>query len=989
MLTLGFGFGCNRRGRPLAPTPLLHPTVVTNTLTYKGITFTFDPPVKIGTALNGQKFIATDTATTWTASDYPSALVAGSQAHGAQFDPQLLNGISDIQGCDEKLSLLTGSQAAGAMDYDTALNIDPGNTGIPFDIPIGLCGRLVKTTRNLAPANNWQVIDKKLFINIVPEVPPYGAVFPIFDGLGGVEWETQSTLNKNAVFAGCGYVTGQPTLASCRTLGYVPDCDMPFFFNNGEQRRPWLANTLWDNGYASDVAGTLGPLVSAMHAEGPGAVANAEFYALATIGGYFAENSRRGNIYHGGAGQSTGMKPLSTILAMATSTAEVKADCLLHEGSETHQYFWVTEAFVGVASGFPNGSGAGNEYRWTFEDVHVGRAHFFHGGQALPPNPAVDASLYSSAIPVRYEFTSGSVGLYGAANILLIPGAAQWLLQGGANDQTNPFAAWISYWRRYSTFNNHNSTIPAYGSNALRNFYLEKALVLCPVAPLTTVPDAFAPRQSQTTYLSAVNDGFHLDFTDAMQAIEAVTRLDLRYTLDEGVSFLEDLNVAYPIYDKLSGLPRGVNVGVQNRRWSASGAGPWSVNKEQDVGDPTRFVIVPTGTPSGAAVNVQAPQISQHTYPNFPGRFKIADATVPVGTVLYAGKGWWTGDITGAWTYSWKVEGVEVGTGATYTVQTGDASITLTVTNGGVSAVSSNTVNDTVLAITSPSSGNVNENSTLSHALTATRPATFAIRTVAQNGASLDDTRFEISGSTLRWVGNGTKDYEAPNDSNTNNTYVVVVRATNAYTGQTADQTITYTVTDVAEGSETYYNFTAADGTVLSAISGWTLASPYERLQVLTNFLRRIAVAASPAFYHEGVNTTGTQRAAMTFAATGTSTPHIVLFGEWISGLFNGYALYPSNATTLALRKYIAGVDSPLTTITVANSALAYEFEAHDTGSGTELKVFLAPGGAQQGSTFTDNAGDRRTGGYNGIFLAGTTSSTANVADDFRGNMQF
>lgn len=91
-------------------------------------------------------------------------------------------------------------------------------------------------------------------------------------------------------------------------------------------------------------------------------------------------------------------------------------------------------------------------------------------------------------------------------------------------------------------------------------------------------------------------------------------------------------------------------------------------------------------------------------------------------------------------------------------------------------------------AFTSSATANVAENATLSHTLTATRNPTFSI----VGGA--DQARFEISGSTLQWLSNGTKDFEAPNDADTNNTYIVTVRATKG--SQTTDQTITVTVTD-------------------------------------------------------------------------------------------------------------------------------------------------------------------------------------------------
>lgn len=110
------------------------------------------------------------------------------------------------------------------------------------------------------------------------------------------------------------------------------------------------------------------------------------------------------------------------------------------------------------------------------------------------------------------------------------------------------------------------------------------------------------------------------------------------------------------------------------------------------------------------------------------------------------------------------------------------------------------TIGDTTApTITSSSTVDNAENSTLAHSLTADESVTWSIRTSGQNGASVDYALFELSGSTLRWAGDGTKDYEAPDDSDTDNAYIVVVRATDLASNAT-DQTITVTVTDVSEG---------------------------------------------------------------------------------------------------------------------------------------------------------------------------------------------
>ena len=94
--------------------------------------------------------------------------------------------------------------------------------------------------------------------------------------------------------------------------------------------------------------------------------------------------------------------------------------------------------------------------------------------------------------------------------------------------------------------------------------------------------------------------------------------------------------------------------------------------------------------------------------------------------------------------------------------------------------------------ITSTATVSVAENSTLAHSLTADETVSWSI----VGGA--DQARFELSGSTLRWLGNGTKDYEVPDDADGNRVYLVQVRATDT-AGNVTNQTINVTVTDVAE----------------------------------------------------------------------------------------------------------------------------------------------------------------------------------------------
>ena len=168
------------------------------------------------------------------------------------------------------------------------------------------------------------------------------------------------------------------------------------------------------------------------------------------------------------------------------------------------------------------------------------------------------------------------------------------------------------------------------------------------------------------------------------------------------------------------------------------------------------------------------------------------------------GSGSYTFTLTDTAGNRFQLDGVDTSlleAGATSTNYESATSHNITVeADNGVDAVIQRTfsiivtdVDDTAPTITSSNTVSVAENATLSHSLTANESVTWSII----GGADQGD--FEISGSTLRWLSNGTQNFESPNDADTNNTYIVDVRATDAATN-TTDQTITVTVTDVSEG---------------------------------------------------------------------------------------------------------------------------------------------------------------------------------------------
>lgn len=118
------------------------------------------------------------------------------------------------------------------------------------------------------------------------------------------------------------------------------------------------------------------------------------------------------------------------------------------------------------------------------------------------------------------------------------------------------------------------------------------------------------------------------------------------------------------------------------------------------------------------------------------------------------------------------------------------------------------TGDSTAPTITSSASVSLAENTALSHSLTADETVTWS----KVGGA--DTALFTVAGSTLSMT---ARDYEVPTDANTDNAYVVTVRATDTALN-TTDQTITVTITDQDE-IPTAFAITDVVGSIISTVN--------------------------------------------------------------------------------------------------------------------------------------------------------------------------
>lgn len=266
-------------------------------------------------------------------------------------------------------------------------------------------------------------------------------------------------------------------------------------------------------------------------------------------------------------------------------------------------------------------------------------------------------------------------------------------------------------------------------------------------------------------------------------------------------------------------------------------------------------------------------------------------------------------------------------TNNTYVVQVTATDLAGNATNKTIT-VTVTDLDETAPTITTSSTANVAENATLSVALTANETVTWAIT----GGA--DQSKFEISGTTLRWAGNGTKNYEAPDDADTNNTYVVQVTATDLALNAT-NKTITVTVTDVDEVAPTV--------SVLTPLDGATSVSVSNNLTV--QFSENVSFHSVVSI---GIYKSSDDSTVETFSASDIGTK-ISISGDTLtinpsSDFANStdyYVLIGSTSIKDAADNYFAGIASKttwnFTTDAAASFSLAQVASAQDAAGGTTI----------------------------------------------------
>lgn len=240
--------------------------------------------------------------------------------------------------------------------------------------------------------------------------------------------------------------------------------------------------------------------------------------------------------------------------------------------------------------------------------------------------------------------------------------------------------------------------------------------------------------------------------------------------------------------------------------------------------------------------------------------------------------------------------------------------ITITVTD----------VDEVAPTITSANTANNVENAVLAHALTANETVTWTLT----GGA--DIARFEISGSTLRWLGNGVKNFEAPDDVGTNNTYVVQVTATDAALNAT-NQTITVTVTDADETAPTVSAFSPLDDSTGISPSSNLVVIFNENVQFHTVVVIRLRLASDDSIIElfdetdigGTISITGATLTINPTSAMADSTSYYVMIGTTsIKDMAGNFFAGITANTTWNFTTGVASVAPEMQFDTAANSQL-------------------------------------------------------------------
>ena len=677
-------------------------TTLQTSVSYDGVSFTFDRPMPVGTFVTGKPFVLSTEAFSITAISPASGVLDGGWAHGAMQDPFT----NERQGFDEFLANATSGPKSGNIPYGD--NIDPSATGEAIAIAPGADTSIVKSVRlsSVTNPNQWQTIDRYVALTVLGSAPPVGAYAPSSSGLTKTIW-TRDDVDETVLrsFAMPGSFADTEGLRAS-----VPD-DLGLYGRTGESlRRFRLDNALGTStsNYSAQVMDGYAKFLLKLHddslagADRQSMIDKVVEFAIQIHGlttrGWGSMAGR-----NGGAGQQGGVHPWIYYGAFLLRDPAMLSAAQMMNTSMNANAIWISEADVGLGA-----SGKAGVAAQTFFAEQVGEPWSV---------PDEEGSHHTA----RYLQTQTSISAWETYAVLALragPGGvsgAEALLGGGPFNSSNPRAAHIAMLDRVRRWS--PDIVGQIGPGGLWEDVYD---LMQPVTGLTAwsgppdqVPYGDIGTYRDDIFSTASGGAIAFNLNGRNYATEPVTRVDVRYSLD-AIQWIEIENAG--TFGSISGLLRGADHWCGMRQVSASGAGLWSPNFPYATpltsGDDRGKVTTTGSAPSGAAVNTVAPVIHGRLYPAWS--YKIwapLSGTVGVDTIeLAAGVGYWSGFPAPTFGFQWMRDGIEI-SGATtqyYSRTAADAGAILScvvVANNASGAVSVATAGVHCPAIQAPLNG--------------------------------------------------------------------------------------------------------------------------------------------------------------------------------------------------------------------------------------------------------------------------------------------